>query len=162
LFSNGMVSDMIRRSNRWLIPLALGSSLLLAGCQTTQEQQGQVIGALAGGLLGSQVGGGSGRIAATIAGTVLGGYLGGHVGRRMDESDRRQAGLALDRTPTHQSSSWQNPDTGNRYAVTPTRTFYADEQPCREYTTEASIDGYRETIYGTACRQTDGTWLASN
>ena len=96
------------------------------------------------------------------AGTLLGGYLGGQVGRRMDESDRRQAGLALDSTPTHQSSSWQNPDTGSRYAVTPTRTFYTDDQPCREYTTEAWIDGYRETVYGTACRQTDGTWLASN
>jgi surface antigen len=153
---------MIRRSHRWLVPFALGSSLLLGACQTTQEQQGQVIGALAGGLLGSQVGGGSGRIAATIAGTVLGGYLGGRVGRRMDESDRRQAGLVLDSTPTHQRSSWQNPDTGDRYAVTPTRTYYADDRPCREYTTEAWIDGYRETVYGTACRQTDGTWLASN
>ena len=146
----------------WFLPTVLAGGLLLGGCQTTQEQQGQVIGALAGGLLGSQVGGGSGRIAATIAGTVLGGYVGGQVGRRMDDSDRREAGLALESTPSYQSRSWQNPDTGSRYAVTPTRTFYADDQPCREYTTEAWIDGYRETVYGKACRSSDGTWLASN
>lgn len=65
-------------------------------------------------------------------------------------------------TPTHQSSSWQNPDTGYRYAVTPTRTYAEDARPCREYTTEAWINGRRETVYGTACRQADGTWQASN
>lgn len=153
---------MLRQDHKWLIPFVLAGSLLLGGCQVTREQQGQVVGALAGGLLGSQVGGGSGQIAATIAGTVLGGYLGGHIGRRMDESDRRQAGLALDGNPTYQSSAWQNPDTGDRYEVTPTRTYFSGEQPCREYTTEAWIDGYRETVYGSACRRSDGTWLANN
>lgn len=150
------------RSRQLLIAGLLGCSLLLGGCQTTREQQGQVIGAIAGGLLGHQVGGGSGKTAATIAGTMLGGYLGGRAGRWMEESDRRQTAYALESTPTYQSDSWQNPDTGYRYEVTPTRTYFADETPCREYTTEAWIDGRRETLHGTACRQSDGSWLASN
>ena len=145
-----------------LILLAAGGSLALAGCQTTNEQQGQVIGAIAGGLLGNQVGGGRGRTAATIAGTILGGFIGGNIGRQMDDGDRYRAGAALESTPSYQTSSWENPDSGNRYSVTPTKTYYSDSRPCREYTTEAWIDDRRETIYGTACRQSDGSWQAAN
>lgn len=145
-----------------LVIAGIASTLVLAGCQSNREQQGQVIGAIAGGLLGTQVGGGSGKSAATIVGTILGGFIGGNIGRQWDETDRYQAGQILESTPTSTSSSWQNPDTGNRYSVTPTRTYVDDAQPCREYTTEAWIDGRRETIYGTACRQSDGTWQASS
>jgi len=145
-----------------LVATVTASVLALAGCQTTKEDQGRVLGAIAGGLLGNQVGGGSGRTAATIAGTILGGYIGGNIGRQMDDGDRYRAGEALESTPTYQSSSWENPDTGNRYSVTPTRTYTAASGPCREYTTEAWIDGKRETVYGTACRQSDGTWQAAN
>jgi surface antigen len=145
-----------------LVALVAASGLVIGGCQTTKEQQGTVIGAIAGGLLGNQVGGGSGRTAAVIAGTLIGGYLGGNIGRQMDDGDRYRAGQALEATPTYQSSSWTNPDSGNRYAITPTKTYYSGSGPCREYTTEAWIDGKRETVYGTACRQSDGTWQASN
>ncbi len=150
------------RARITLILLVAAIGLLLGGCQTTKEQQGQVIGAIAGGVLGSQIGGGSGKTAATIAGTLLGGFIGGNIGRQMDDGDRYRAGEALERTPTYESSSWQNPDTGNRYSVTPTRTYRDGTRPCREYTTEAWIDGRKETIYGTACRQPDGSWQASN
>lgn len=139
---------------------ALAALLLTTACQPTKEQQGGFIGAVAGGVLGSQVGGGTGKVAATIAGTLLGGYIGGNIGRQMDDGDRYRAGQALESTPTHQSSGWQNPDSGTRYEVTPTRTYYEDERPCREYTTEAWIDGRRETVRGTACREPDGTWSA--
>jgi len=138
------------------------SALTLGGCQGTKEETGQVIGAIAGGVLGNQVGAGSGRVAATIAGTMLGGYIGGQLGRAMDENDRWRANQALETAPTRQTVSWRNPDTGNEYAVTPTRTYYEDSRPCREYTTEAWIDGKKETVYGTACRQPDGTWKAAN
>ncbi|MCB1802921.1 MAG: glycine zipper 2TM domain-containing protein [Gammaproteobacteria bacterium] len=148
--------------NKLAIVLVAASTLVLSGCQTTKEQQGNLIGAIAGGVLGSKVGGGSGRIAATIAGTLLGGYIGGNIGRQMDDGDRYRAGEALEATPTYQSSSWQNPDNGNSYSVTPTRTYYDGSRPCREYTTEAWIDGRRETVTGNACRQSDGTWMASN
>ncbi len=146
----------------FLIPGMLLTAMAITGCQTTQEQTGQVIGAIAGGVLGNQVGSGSGRVAATIAGTMLGGYLGGELGRSMDDSDRYRAAEALERAPTNDTVSWSNPDTGNDYAVTPTRTYYDDALPCREYTTEAWVGGRKETLYGTACRQSDGTWQAAN
>jgi surface antigen len=76
----------------------------------------------------------------------------------MNEQDRAQAGLALETTPIRQVSTWENPDTGHSYSITPTRTYQQDSQPCRDYTTEAVIDGQKETVSGTACRQPDGTW----
>ena len=145
-----------------ILVAAAAAALALAGCETTNEQQGQVIGAIAGGLLGSQVDNGKARTAATIAGTIVGGFIGGNSGRKMDDGDRYRAGQALESTPSYQSSSWENPDTGYRYSVTPTKTYYTDSRPCREYSTEAWIDGKRETLYGTACRQSDGSWQAAN
>jgi surface antigen len=149
-------------THKLLISGLAATTLLLGACQTTQQDTGRVIGAIAGGVLGSKVGGGSGRVAATIAGTMLGGYIGGELGRQMDENDRYRANQALESAATHHTTSWSNPDTGNDYAVTPTRTYYQDSRPCREYTTEAWIDGRKETIYGTACRNSDGSWQASN
>lgn len=150
------------RSQKFLFAGMLAATVALSGCQTTQEQVGQVLGGVAGGVLGNRVGSGSGRVAATIAGTMLGGYLGGKLGQAMDDSDRYRAAQALEKSPTNSTVSWSNPDTGNDYAVTPTRTYYEDAQPCREYSTEAWIDGRRETVYGTACRGSDGSWQASN
>ncbi len=145
-----------------VLSITCAAVLLLAGCNATKQDQGTIIGAIAGGALGSQVGGGSGRIVATVAGTILGGYLGGQVGKTMDENDRYRANEALETTPTNETVNWTNPDSGNRYAVTPTRTYNNAAGPCREYTTRAEIGGKRETIYGTACRQADGSWQASN
>lgn len=132
----------------------------LAGCAGASNQNiGVGGGALIGGLLGSQFGQGSGAVAATIGGAVIGGLIGGAVGKSMDDADRARMNSALDRTPTNQVTTWQNPDTGNTYSVVPQRTYTTGSgQPCREYTTTAVIGGKRQQIYGTACRQADGSW----
>lgn len=141
----------------WLA-LALG----LAGCQApiTQEQSGMVIGGLIGGTLGSQFGHGSGRTAAIILGTLAGVAVGGTVGRSMAERDRYMTAQTLETVRTGVPSQWVNPDTGNRYTVVPTRTYESSTGPCREYQINAMIGGRMETVWGTACRQPDGSWLA--
>jgi len=135
----------------------------LTACQSspTQEDTGRVIGAVVGGVLGSNVGGGRGKTAAIIAGTILGGYFGGKIGKTMDDNDRYRANQAFETTPTNQASSWRNPDSGNEYSVTPTRTYATNDGPCRDYTTEVIIDGKRETATGTACRE-NGKWRVVN
>lgn len=142
--------------------LTVGS---LAGCQTppTQEDTGKAVGGILGGVLGAQVGKGKGRTAAIIAGTLAGAYIGGAVGKNMDEADRMKAAQTLEYNRSNQPTTWTNPDTNSTYTVTPTRTYNVSSgQPCREYTTEAIIGGKRETVYGTACRQPDGSWQAAN
>lgn len=140
-----------------LIPLV---ALALSGCNTppTQEQSGMVIGGLLGGVIGNQVGRGSGRTAAIIVGTLVGATVGGNVGRSMDETDRLKTAHVLESVRTSVPSTWVNPDTRNQYTVTPTRTFDATTGPCREYSMRAVIGGKPETVYGTACRQADGSW----
>lgn len=137
------------------------STVALAGCATTQgpnEQAGMVIGGILGGVVGSQVGGGHGRTAAIIAGSLIGAAIGGNVGRSMDETDKLKTAAALETVRTGVPSTWQNPDTGNEYTVTPTKTYDSSAGPCREYTVDAVIAGKREKVYGTACRQPDGSW----
>lgn len=141
--------------------LALAGVVGLSGCQQVRnEHVGMGVGGALGGLLGAQVGGGTGQLAATAAGALLGAYLGGNVGRTMDDVDRMKTHRTLEGNPTGQSTTWQNPDSGNRYDVTPTRTYEESGRPCRDYTTEAWIEGRRETVRGTACREPDGSWRA--
>ena len=136
-------------------------TILLFACNATptKQDQGVIIGAIAGGILGHQVGGGSGQVLATIVGTMAGAAIGGSIGRTMDETDRLNAAVALENVRSGVPSTWVNPDTGYEYVVTPTNTYDSDAGPCREYTLDAKIGGETEQIYGTACRQADGSWL---
>ena len=71
----------------------------------------------------------------------------------------KQAQQSLEYGRTGQSAGWQNPDSGNSGSFTPTRTY---QQPggqyCREYQQQIVVGGEKQTSYGTACRQPDGTW----
>jgi surface antigen len=144
--------------------IAASLALTLAACSTapTKQDQGVLIGAIAGGILGHQVGGGSGQVLATMVGTVAGAMIGGSIGRQMDETDRLNTAAALENVRTGVPSSWVNPDTGYEYVVTPTNTYDSGTGPCREYTMDATIGGKTEQIYGTACRQADGSWQIVN
>lgn len=138
-------------------------TVLLTSCaEVTNEGVGTLTGGVVGGLIGSQFGGGSGKVAAAAGGALLGAYLGGNIGRTMDKVDRMEVQRALETAPTGRPINWQNPDSGNRYTVVPTRTYYANQQPCREYTTRALIGGKSQEIYGKACRQADGSWRVVN
>jgi surface antigen len=131
----------------------------ITGCSgVTNEGVGAVAGGVAGGLLGSQIGSGSGQVAAAATGAFFGAVLGGKVGKHMDKEDQQEVERALETAPTGKAVSWRNPDSGNQFRVTPTRTYYKEEQPCREYTTYADIGGKKQQIYGKACRQADGSW----
>ena len=142
---------------------SLSLSVFLGGCtQVTNQDVGTLTGGVVGGLLGSQFGGGSGKVVAAGAGALLGAYLGGRIGQYMDRQDRMEMQRALETAPTGKAVSWKNPDTGNKYSVKPTRTYYHNQQPCREYVTHAMIGGKSEQIYGKACRQADGSWKVVN
>lgn len=135
----------------------------LMGCTSnyaTKENVGTLTGATVGDV-GSQIGGGKGQLAATAAGAIAGALLGGTVGKSMDEVDRMKANQALEFSRTGYTTSWRNPDTTDTYSITPARIYETASGPCRDFTTQAVIDGKRETFYGTACRQVDGTWRTS-
>ncbi len=124
-----------------------------------RQMLGSVLGAVTGAAVGSQIGKGTGNKVAIVGGTILGFLVGGAVGRSMDEVDQNCVGQALERAETGQTIAWNNADTGGQYQVTPTRTYQdRNARYCREYTTRGTIDGRVQQLYGTACRQPDGTW----
>jgi len=143
---------------RGVIIAVLAAAFLLGGCQVRNEDAGAVVGGVLGGVLGSTVGKGDGRVAATIAGALAGAVIGGRIGRKMDAGDQSQAQQTLEDSRTGEPAVWRNPDSGVQYSMTPTRTYSSADGPCREFKTEAWIDGKKETVQGTACRSADGTW----
>lgn len=146
---------MVKRS----LLLALVASLGLTACaDLNNEDAGVLGGAVIGGLLGSQFGGGSGQVLATGAGAMIGAFIGGNIGKTMDKQDQMEMRQALETTKTGKTSRWRNPDSGNRYAVEPTKTYYQKGRPCRQFTTTAVIDGRKEVLHGRACRDPRGRW----
>lgn len=150
------------------VPIIL--ALALGACQEGQfnkQTGGTLIGAGLGALVGSQIGSGGGQLAAVAIGTLAGAYLGSEIGKSLDRADklamRQTSQSALETAPTHQVSTWRNPDSGHSGTITPTRTYQSSGgQNCREYTQTVTIDGRTETIRGNACRQYDGTWKVAN
>jgi surface antigen len=143
-----------------IVTAVVVSVFMLTACTSppNREQAGMVIGGVLGGVIGSEVGQGHGRTTATILGTLIGSSIGGSVGRSMDETDRLKTAHALETVRTGVASSWSNPDSGNRYTVVPTKTIESPSGPCREYSVDATVGGNKDKVYGTACRQTDGSW----
>ncbi|MFB3089857.1 MAG: RT0821/Lpp0805 family surface protein [Gammaproteobacteria bacterium] len=144
------------------IVFSVATFLLLTGCNPTKQDIGTLVGAGSGAFIGSQIGSGTGQLAAVAIGALLGGYIGGSIGQDMDELDQYKTQQVLEISPTGSTVAWNNPDTNIDYSVTPTRTYESASGPCRDYTTEAVIEGRAEIVHGTACRGSDGSWHATN
>jgi surface antigen len=144
--------------------IACITSVALVGCENVSNQDvGTVAGGVAGGLLGSQFGGGNGKLLAVGAGALAGAFIGGAIGKNMDANDRRNMNQALESNTVGQPAYWQNQNTGNSYTVVPTKNVSVDgNQYCREYRTTANVAGKAQQVYGTACRQPDGSWKVVN
>lgn len=140
--------------------IVLATSISLVGCSDMNKQDvGTLSGAAIGGLVGSQFGKGGGQILAIGAGAVAGALIGGSIGKSMDDTDKLKMNQALESNPTGQPAYWTNSKSGASYTVTPTQNVSVDGNPyCREYRTNAVIAGKTQQMYGTACRQPDGTW----
>lgn len=140
--------------------MVLLCSVALAGCQNMSNQDaGTITGAIAGGLLGSTVGGGSGKVLAIAAGSVAGAVIGNAIGKNMDENDRRRMMDAMEENQVGEPAYWRNQNSGYAYEVVPVRNVRRPgHEYCREYRSVATINGKKQQMYGTACRQPDGSW----
>ena len=144
----------------------VGLSLVLGGCTTppTKQQTGAGVGAALGAALGYGLGKGHHNKELAIAlGAIFGAIAGDYVGAQMDERDQLMAAqnlqYSLELHPDGTTSTWQNPNSGNSGFSYPTKTsIMTDGTPCREFTATIVIGGEKQQGYGTACRQSDGSW----
>src|SRR5262245_65518312 len=143
------------------VGMALVASFGLAACETRQES-GTAIGAITGAVIGNQFGKGGGKGAATFAGAVIGGIVGNSIGRDLDARDRelaRQAEYdAWERGTPGRPVRWRNPDNGRYGEIVPEAYYDRSGSRCRDFVHTVWIDGRRQQMRGTACRNPDGTW----
>ena len=147
--------------------------VLISGCaanvQTNSTQQGPkesagaISGMIIGGALANDMAGDSrNKSLATVLGAFVGGVIGQNIGAQLDERDRLLAGeayaTALEYNATDKAAEWRNPDSGNYGRVIPVATYRQNGRYCREFTQEIFIGGEKQTGYGRACRQPDGSW----
>ena len=137
-------------------------AILMTSCANVdlnKGQQGAIGGAAGGALLGQAIGK---NTEATLIGAAVGTLLGYIVGNEMDKYDRRNLNQVYETAPSGQTASWQNPDSGNYYEVTPQPAYTAPQNPqsyCRKAEILTTIDGKAEKTYATACRNNHGQWV---
>jgi surface antigen len=140
-------------------------SLGLVSCSTNTTKENTLVGAgsgaIAGGLLGSlATGAGSGWIIG--AGVVAGALIGSLIGNSMDSTDKAHAYTALDNNAPDQAANWKSTSTQTEYHVIPTSRWFTvnGNTHCRTYRTISVVNGEKQQVDGTACRQHDGSWKA--
>ena len=131
--------------------------------QGPKQTAGTLSGMVIGGALANDMAGDSKKKGiATILGAFVGGVIGQNIGAQLDERDRLLAGeaynTALEYNPSDKAAEWKNPDTGNYGRVIPVNTYRQNGRYCREFTQEIFIGSQKQTGYGRACRQPDGSW----
>lgn len=142
----------------------LAAAMALVGCSSNTQNQntavGAVTGGVAGGLIGSAVGGGT----AVAVGAVAGALIGGVIGHNMDSSDTAKTYTVLDHNRKGRPTMWVNSRTGAHYTVVPVsgRMTINGHPNCRKYRTTAVMNGQTKTVYGYACKQDNGSWMAIN
>lgn len=117
---------------------------------------GAIVGAVTGGAIGSQVAKGNDRAVAIVLGGLIGGVLGHEIGRRIDESDRRCMGRALEHAEPGIEVGWRNPESGLDYDL---RGFGPIEDRhgvrCRDFQMRVDDGRWRAAE---ACQRGDGAW----
>lgn len=151
---------------RFLIFTLIGLMALMAtscaNLDMNKGSQGAIGGAAGGALIGQAIGRDT---QATLIGAAVGTMLGYIVGNEMDKYDRKELNHAYEYGRSGQATSWQNPDNGNAYRVTPQpayTTAQSPQAPCRRAEILATIDGKTEKTYSTACRNSQGQWELQN
>lgn len=141
---------------KYLVIALFIAPLLTTGCVPSKSSTGAMGGAAGGALLGQAIGH---NTSSTLIGAAVGTMLGFMIGNSMDKYDQEQFNRAYETTPSRQTSSWANPDNGNRYTVTP-QSSYQDHQgrDCRDAEILATIDGKAEKTVTKACRE-NGRWV---
>ena len=140
------------------------------GCEE-RTAVGTGLGAIIGGVIGNQFGRGGGRTAATFGGIILGGIAGNAIARDSCRNERADAYYynrayydGFENPEYGRSYDWRNPYNGDYGYMSPVRDYDEgyrcgyDGSQCREFRQTIYIDGRRADGYGTACRDSDGSW----
>ena len=135
-------------------------AMSLTACNGNGEGFGTIIGGILGGIVGSEIS--DGNTGGVMLGAAVGAAIGNSVGHDLDEADRTRQEYAFQQAMEHGQSTttqdWYNPDSGNSGSFRPQPAYEANGGYCREFTQTVEISGESQEMYGSACRQPDGSW----
>lgn len=132
--------------------------LFISGCVQTnlnKAQTGAAGGAAAGAIIGQAIGKNTGG---TLVGAAVGTLLGYIIGNELDKQDKEKILETYNTGLTGKPVAWTNPDTGNKFEMVPKSPYRANNEICRQARINAVIDGKKEVINSTACRDQSGRW----
>ncbi|MCC2688409.1 MAG: hypothetical protein K0S21_1212 [Rhizobiaceae bacterium] len=105
--------------------------------------------------------GATAAVASGIIASMNGGLIGA-AGARLERSERRPAleaeYRALEYMTAGQAVQWQGDDARRGGEVVAAQPYRVGSQDCRQYSHTFSLNGPRQTVRGTACRNPDGSW----
>ncbi len=112
---------MLPPAHRHAVVITIVASLGLGGCQSTDQQTGKTLAAVAGGvggaLLGAQFGKGTGQVVGAAVGALAGAAAGSMIYSALTKEDqaavKQTAATALDAPAGAPPGEWKNPDTGS-------------------------------------------------
>jgi surface antigen len=145
---------------REALPRAIPPGPQARSIECNREVIGAVLGGAVGAVVGSRIGEGGDRFITTVGGAVIGAVVGGAVGKSMDDTDQACAAQALESANFKQSVTWQNPQRGASYTITPIGLVPSTGKgiECRRYSMLTEQGASKDNSQGTACRQSDGSW----
>jgi surface antigen len=102
--------------------------------------------------------------ASTLDNTAIGALMAAVGGKRPPRGISRKNEICFSQSfehiPDRGLVAWSDRRRTVQYSVTPLRTLKtSDGLFCREYAAKATVNGHAADVYGTACRQGDGTWF---
>jgi len=143
-----------------LVPVLLVSTL--SGCATKKET-GTVVGASIGAGIGYAAGG-SHRAVATVVLAILGGTVGNALGSNLDDEDRKNISVALDK-PTTKPTVWVNQAQAHEVILIPSEKKDWKKMECRDWTVKLTLreksksgTSITKTSHTTSCK-IDGKWV---
>lgn len=140
-----------------IIPVIMIMALLSASACANKAQTGAATGTAVGATIGALTFGN--KVEGALIGAGAGLLLGYVIGNEWDKHDAKQVNNTLESTPSGQTTSWQNPDTGRYYQATPQPAYEQDNRTYRDVAiTTTGPDGKKETVYAKAYRNPDGSW----
>ncbi len=106
------------------------------------------------------IGGPATKLENTAIGTLLSAIGGKRPSRGIARRDEICFSQSFEHAPDHRTVAWTDATHTVQFSVIPMRTIQtSDGRFCREYAAKATINGHAADVYGTACRQPDGSWF---
>ena len=99
--------------------------------------------------------------APATGGRIVEALVPGEAGRQIDLRDQACIARALELAPAGRRVTWRGFASATQFAVVAGALEQRGERACRSFEARYAADGGERKASGSACRRSDGVWLAA-